>query len=107
MVYAFSCILHANSSSSLRKDLFSSGELQLLRGEIKHLKALKGHPNIVEIIEIVESPKNVYLVLELLNGGELFSRILQNEFTELDAIAIIRQVAQGIAYFHSKNIIHR
>jgi 5'-AMP-activated protein kinase, catalytic alpha subunit len=46
--------------------------------EIKILKQLH-HPNVVQIYEIIETEKDLYLVMEYASGGELFDLIVQNQ----------------------------
>lgn len=58
--------------------------------------------------EVFESEKNVHLVLELLEGGELFERIKANgTYDEPEAVIIMRGILQGLAQLHSKGIVHR
>ena len=50
----------------------------------------------------------LYLVMEMMNGGELFDYIIaKNTLTEREASGIIRQVASAIDYCHKKNVLHR
>jgi len=57
---------------------------------------------------IFESKKKIYLVTELLEGGELFDLIVERgHFSETDASKLIRKVVEALAYLHSKNIVHR
>lgn len=66
------------------------------------------HPNIVRFIEFFQTEEEYVLVLELMNGGELFERIEKVEYlTESDARIIIRDVALGIKYLHDNGIVHR
>lgn len=66
------------------------------------------HPNIVTLTDTYEDSDNVYLVMELVNGGELFDRIVaKGSYTERDASKVIKQILQAIDYLHDKNIVHR
>jgi calcium-dependent protein kinase len=49
------------------------------------------HPNVLKLFEYFEDEKNVYLVTEACRGGELFDRIIENEFfSEQEAARIFR-----------------
>ncbi len=75
--------------------------------EISILKNVS-HPNVIRLHQIFESKKKIYLVTELLEGGELFDRIVERgHYSEADASRLIRNVVDAIAYLHSKNIVHR
>lgn len=51
---------------------------------------------------------HTYMVMELLKGGELLQRIRQQErFTETEAACIWRKLVSGVAYIHSKGVVHR
>ncbi|XP_063703604.1 calcium/calmodulin-dependent protein kinase type 1 isoform X2 [Culicoides brevitarsis] len=66
------------------------------------------HPNIVQLLETYEDKSNVYLVMELVTGGELFDRIVKKgSYTEKDAADLIRQVLQAVAYMHEQGVVHR
>jgi len=45
--------------------------------EIKILKMIR-HPNIIQMYEIIETPKKLYLIMEYASGGELFDYIVTN-----------------------------
>ena len=49
---------------------------QLLKNEINILQQLD-HPNIVKLYETYESPDELYLVMELCTGGELYTRLME------------------------------
>jgi serine/threonine protein kinase len=52
-----------------------------IKREIAVMKLLK-HPNIVKLHEVLESPQNIYLIIELITGGELFDKIGKFFFTQ-------------------------
>jgi serine/threonine protein kinase len=66
------------------------------------------HPNCVHLYEMFESPKKIYMVLELLTGGELFDRIVaKGSYSEKEASDLLRSITSAISYLHSINIVHR
>ncbi|XP_052121845.1 calcium/calmodulin-dependent protein kinase type 1 [Frankliniella occidentalis] len=66
------------------------------------------HPNIVQLLETFEDKHKVYLVMELVTGGELFDRIVQKgSYTEKDASDLIRQVLEAVDYMHQQGVVHR
>jgi serine/threonine protein kinase len=58
--------------------------------------------------EILEDDGHYYIISELMNGGELYDRILKmKKFTEKDVATICIQILRGLNYMHKKNIVHR
>lgn len=52
--------------------------------------------------------ESVYIVMELMGGGELFDYVVQKgTLTEEEASRIVRKVTSALVYMHSKNVIHR
>lgn len=66
------------------------------------------HPNVLKLYEYFEDAKNFYLVTELCSGGELFDKIVENEFfTEYQAAWIFKQILGSVSHLHKHNICHR
>jgi len=66
------------------------------------------HDNIIKLFEVYESDNHIYLVLELLHGGELFDRIVRKgQYSEKDACVLMRNLLSALAYMHSKGFMHR
>ncbi|KAL6257949.1 hypothetical protein P5V15_011547 [Pogonomyrmex californicus] len=83
------------------------GKEDSLENEIKVLRRLT-HPNIVQLLETYEDKHKVYLVMELVTGGELFDRIVEKgSYTEKDASGLIRQVLEAVDYMHDQGVVHR
>jgi len=83
------------------------GKEDSLENEIRVLRRLD-HPNVVKLLEAYESKSSVYLVMELVTGGELFDRIVEKgSYTEKDAADLIKQVLSAVAYMHSSGVVHR
>jgi calcium-dependent protein kinase len=60
----------------------------LFKREVEIMKSLD-HPNIIKLYEAFEDSRNVYLVMEVCEGGELFDRIIDKGcFSETEARAI-------------------
>jgi len=79
----------------------------MMMREVEILKAVK-HPNIIKLKELFESPAKLYLVMELVTGGELFDRIVEKgSYSEKDASFVMRQIIDACRYLHENNIVHR
>ncbi|KAH9919956.1 Pkinase-domain-containing protein [Amylocystis lapponica] len=78
---------------------------------LKEVQIMRGinHPAIVKLTSFSESPEHYFLVLELMEGGELFHQIVKlTYFSENLARHVILQVAQGIRYLHEeRGVVHR
>ncbi|CAD8080953.1 unnamed protein product [Paramecium sonneborni] len=80
---------------------------QGLLNEIDLLRSCD-HPNIIKLYEIYESGDYIYLVMELLEGGELFDLILETQcFQESKVALIMFKIFDALEYLHTKNIMHR
>lgn len=78
-----------------------------MENEIAVLHKIK-HPNIVALDDIYESEGHLYLIMQLVSGGELFDRIVEKGFyTERDASRLICQVLDAVKYLHDLGIVHR
>lgn len=83
------------------------GKESSIENEIAVLRKIK-HENIVALEDIYESPNHLYLIMQLVSGGELFDRIVERGFyTEQDASALIKQVLDAVNYLHSMGVVHR
>lgn len=66
------------------------------------------HPNVVKLFEIFDEKDCLYLVLEMMTGGELFDRIVEKEhYSEREAAETIRPICDAVRYCHGMDIIHR
>ncbi|CAG06949.1 unnamed protein product [Tetraodon nigroviridis] len=83
------------------------GKENNIENEIAVLHRIK-HPNIVSLEDIFESTSHLYLVMQLVSGGELFDRIVEKGFyTERDASQLIHQILDAVKYLHDMGIVHR
>jgi len=89
-----------------RKNLDKEDE-KGLRQEVEILKAMK-HSNIVQCYDFFEEPDKFYVVLEYLEGGELFDRIVKKvSYNEKEARDTVFLVISAIKYCHDRNVVHR
>ncbi|XP_007552511.1 MAP/microtubule affinity-regulating kinase 4 isoform X3 [Poecilia formosa] len=81
--------------------------LQKLFREVRIMKTLN-HPNIVQLFEVIETEKTLYLVMEYASGGEVFDYLVAHgRMKEKEARAKFRQIVSAVHYCHQKNIVHR
>ena len=73
--------------------------------EVRILSILQ-HPNIVRLHAAYETPSNVYLIMELADGGELI-RIGATRYSEGVAVRHTRTICEAIAYMHGAGVVHR
>ncbi|CAO0802861.1 unnamed protein product [Mucor circinelloides] len=76
--------------------------------EVQIMRTLN-HPSIIKMLAFIETKDYFFLVLELMNGGEIFHQIVQlTYFSEDLARHCIKQVAEGIRYLHEeRGVVHR
>ncbi|CAH8434483.1 unnamed protein product [Schistosoma intercalatum] len=78
-----------------------------LTREVRVIKSIN-HPNIVQLYEVIETGRYVYLVMEYAKNGEMFEYLLKhNRMNEFDARGKFRQILSAVQYCHRKNIVHR
>lgn len=65
-------------------------------------------PYVIRLKEVFETPTQIFLVLELVTGGELFDRIVtQGFYTEKDAARAVSDMLHGVQYLHQNGVVHR
>ena len=83
--------------------------IENVRREVRILRALSGHHNLVKFYDACEDANNVYIIMELCEGGELLDRILSRggKYSEEDAKVIVRQILSIVAFCHIQGVVHR
>ncbi|KAG8184111.1 hypothetical protein JTE90_008897 [Oedothorax gibbosus] len=66
------------------------------------------HPKLMHVLAAFESGRNMIVVMEYISGGELFERVIADDFvlTERDCVLFMRQICSGVAHMHAHNVIH-
>ncbi|KAG8143150.1 hypothetical protein E2320_000415 [Naja naja] len=76
--------------------------------EIEILLRYGQHPNIITLKDVYDDGKHVYLVTELMRGGELLDRILKQKcFSEREASSVLHTICKTVEYLHSQGVVHR
>jgi len=66
------------------------------------------HENCVNLYEVYETETEVQMVLECLEGGDLFDQIINNgSYTEAAAKVVMKKICIGVQYMHTQGIMHR
>ena len=95
--------------SNLKREKFA----QYLKNEINIMKIL-GHKNIVKLYEVIKRDKNIYIIMEYINGGTLLDYLtsykkMHNDkpFPQKIIQYFLKQIVDGLIHIHSKNVLHR
>lgn len=73
-----------------------------------HLLRLISHPNIVNLMEVVETEKHCYFAMELAQNGNLLEYLaLRRSLPETEARFLFLQMCKAMDYLHSQDIVHR
>jgi len=92
---------------TIDKKYVDKDDLVLLIREIDIMKQVD-HKNVLSLHEIFETENEISMVIELVTGGELFFRIVeQGSYSEGDAASIVKQILAGVEHLHTKGIAHR
>ncbi|XP_044588361.1 titin homolog isoform X4 [Cotesia glomerata] len=99
----------SNGSSFAAKFIrtIKAKDRQQVNDEINIMNMLR-HPKLLRLIAAFESPREMIMVTEYISGGELFERVVADDFTltEKDSILFVRQICMGVDYMHDNLVVH-
>lgn len=76
--------------------------------EVNMMKLVGHHGHVVQMLEFFDTPKYMYIVMEILEGGMLFDRIVKlKHYSEMSASRLIKNFLLALEHIHSKGICHR
>uniref|UniRef100_A0A669DA20 Myosin light chain kinase, smooth muscle n=1 Tax=Oreochromis niloticus TaxID=8128 RepID=A0A669DA20_ORENI len=86
---------------------YSAKEKENVRQEIGIMNSLH-HPKLVQCVDAFEGKSDIVMVLEMISGGELFERIIDEDFelTEREVIKYMLQIIDGVNFIHKQGIVH-
>jgi calcium/calmodulin-dependent protein kinase I len=91
----------------IKKDKLNSEEIAVVHDEVEIMHKIE-HPNCVQLYEMFETKTKLYMVIELLTGGELFDRIVaKGSYSEKEGSELIKCITQAIKYLHGIGVVHR
>ncbi|GFZ03410.1 SOS3-interacting protein 3 [Actinidia rufa] len=82
------------------------GMTEQVKREISVMKMVQ-HPNIVELHEVMASKTKIYFAMELVRGGELFSKVAMGRLREDAARNYFQQLISAVDFCHSRGVYHR
>ncbi|XP_008180551.1 titin isoform X2 [Acyrthosiphon pisum] len=84
-----------------------SSDKEKAQEEVDIMNCLR-HPKLLQLDAAFDKPREVVLVTEYISGGELFERVVADDFTltEKDCILFTRQICEGVDYMHKQNVVH-
>ena len=87
----------------------SEAVIETLREEV-FIMCQSDHPDILRLEEVYESPDQIYLVLALMKGGDMFDRLdatAEFRYGEKQAANIVKQMMGAVRYLHTHKVVHR
>lgn len=89
------------------KAVESEDELMAIKSEIGVMQGLT-HPHIVGFHEAIETKNKMYIVMDLVTGGELFDCIIDREaFSESEVRDLMRALLSAVDHMHKRHVIHQ
>ncbi|XP_041101209.1 myosin light chain kinase 2, skeletal/cardiac muscle-like [Polyodon spathula] len=103
------CVENSSGLTLAAKIIKAKGtkEKEEVKNEIQVMNQLK-HASLIQLYAAFESKNDLILVMEYVDGGELFDRIIDENYylTELDTVLFIKQICDGVQYMHQMYILH-
>ena len=90
-----------------KKRMAEAADVERVTREIHILRRIR-HPNIIQLYDIIETKRQLFLITEYVTGGELFDYIVtKQKLPEAEACKFFQQIISGIEYLHKLSIVHR
>ena len=90
-----------------KEKINKNSDIKKFKKEINILQKLK-HKNIIQLYEIMETKKSLYIVMEYCEEKELFDYIVKRKhISEREACRYFQQIINGVEYLHLSKVTHR
>uniref|UniRef100_A0A0A0M3G7 Protein kinase domain-containing protein n=1 Tax=Cucumis sativus TaxID=3659 RepID=A0A0A0M3G7_CUCSA len=90
-----------------KNDLNDETDKECLVKEPKIMALLPSHPNILQLIDVLENDHYLCLISDLCESLSLYDRIIRRPFSESEAAVVMKQLLQALAHCHSHGVVHR
>ncbi|XP_025162684.1 death-associated protein kinase related isoform X2 [Harpegnathos saltator] len=88
-------------------NIMKKEDRRAVQREVDIMRRLQ-HPRLIQLYDAIDSGKKIHVILELIDGGELFERVIDDDFvlTERSCAVFMRQICEGIEFMHGQKILH-
>ena len=70
--------------------------------------AQQNHPHVIRLYEVLDTPSDIFVIMEYIARGELFDYIVTHgRLSEREARGFFQQIIAGVQYCHAKGIVYR
>jgi len=92
----------------IEKATMSSRDKFLVQTELRTLRSIPHHPNIIKLLDVIETDTHYYIVTEYIDEGDLFeySRLHVDLLTDRTIKKIFLQTVKGVQHLHKYGIVH-
>ena len=90
-----------------KEKIIDVADVERVSREIHILKLIR-NPHVIQLYEIIETHRQLYLIMEFASGGELFDHIVESQrLKEHEASKFLRQIVAGVEVIHRNLVVHR
>nr|CAD7199155.1 unnamed protein product [Timema douglasi] len=84
-----------------------SKDREKVQEEVEIMNLLR-HPKLLQLAAAFDGPREIVMIMEYISGGELFERVVADDFTltEKDCILFMSQICEGVEYMHENYVVH-
>nr|CAD7588835.1 unnamed protein product [Timema genevievae] len=84
-----------------------SKDREKVQEEVDIMNLLR-HPKLLQLAAAFDGPREIVMIMEYISGGELFERVVADDFTltEKDCILFMSQICEGVEYMHENYVVH-
>lgn len=88
-------------------NIMKKEDRRAVQREVEIMRRLQ-HPRLIQLYDAIDTGKQIYVILELIDGGELFERVIDDDFvlTERSCAIFMRQICEGMEFMHSQKMLH-
>ena len=100
-------ILFLVAVKQISKEYTDDAAFQREMDAFLHIRKVGGHPNICGLRETFDEGGFYYLILDLIQGGEMFDHLMKDgAYSEADAARLVREVGSALSFLHGIGLVH-